>query len=111
MHKPGIHNLSTGCLILACLLFYSCSTKKVSLNVLLDEMTRRENLSYFPENQYSHRQYSSYNPASVSPGEKGWFENFDMSHFLRVETNSGRREFVMLDAEGPGAIVRWWMTF
>jgi hypothetical protein len=34
-----------------------------------------------------------------------------MSHFIRVEENKGRREFVMLDAVGPGAIVRWWMTF
>ena len=34
-----------------------------------------------------------------------------MSHFLRVEQNSGRREFVMFDADGPGAVVRWWMTF
>jgi hypothetical protein len=34
-----------------------------------------------------------------------------MSHFIRVEENSARREFVMFDADGPGAIVRWWMTF
>ena len=32
-------------------------------------------------------------------------------HFLRIEKNCGRREFVMFDADGPGAIVRWWMTF
>jgi hypothetical protein len=34
-----------------------------------------------------------------------------MSHFIKVEQNKGRREFVMLDTDGPGAIVRWWMTF
>ena len=34
-----------------------------------------------------------------------------MSHFIRVEENKGHREFVMFDAEEPGAIVRWWMTF
>jgi hypothetical protein len=34
-----------------------------------------------------------------------------MSHFLRIENNNGRREFVMFDTDGPGAIVRWWMTF
>jgi hypothetical protein len=34
-----------------------------------------------------------------------------MSHFLRIDNNKGRREFVMFDVEGPGAIVRWWMTF
>lgn len=74
-------------------------------------MTVRENLSYFPKNEYTHRQFSSYNRASVSPDKPGWYENYDMSHFLRVEEQSGRQEFVMLDAAGPGAIVRWWMTF
>ncbi len=100
-----------GWLSLACLFFCSSCSKTVTLNSLVEEMTLRENLSYFPKDPYNHRQFSSYNPASVSPGEKGWFENFDMSHFLRVEKNNGRREFVMFDAEGPGAIVRWWMTF
>ncbi len=74
-------------------------------------MTNRENLTRFPEKAYTHHQFSSYNRASVSPGTKGWFENNDMSHFIRKEDNSGRREFVLLDADGPGAIVRWWMTF
>jgi hypothetical protein len=34
-----------------------------------------------------------------------------MSHFLGVEYNNERREFILFDEEGPGAIVRWWMTF
>lgn len=87
-----------------------CSPK-VSLESLLKEMSVREHLTYFPHDEYQLRQFSSYNRASVSPDKPGWFENFDMSNFLRVEQNSGRREFVMLDTEGPGAIVRWWMTF
>jgi predicted TIM-barrel fold metal-dependent hydrolase len=91
--------LSTGC------------SKQVSLDSLLQEMTSREHLTLYPANDYQLRQYSSYNRASVSPGEPGWFENNDMSHFIRVEENSGRREFVLFDAAGPGAIVRWWMTF
>lgn len=84
---------------------------KVTVNELLSEMTDRSHLTYFPEPAYRHVQFSSYNRASVSPGQPGWFENFDMSHFLRLEENNGRREFIMLDQEGPGAIVRWWMTF
>lgn len=92
------------------LLCCGCKTK-VTLDSLLVEMVDRKNLSYFPGHPYKHQQFSSYNRASVSPEENGWYENFDMSHFLRVETNNGRREFVLLDAEGPGAIVRWWMTF
>jgi|WetSurMetagenome_2_1015567.scaffolds.fasta_scaffold00790_10 hypothetical protein len=74
-------------------------------------MTNRDNLSYFPENSYTLHQFSSYNRASVSPEKPGWYENYDMSHFLRVEDINGRREFVMFDTDGPGAIVRWWMTF
>lgn len=74
-------------------------------------MTDRSSLTYFPENQFTHKQFSSYNRASVSPDSAGWFANADMSHFIRIEENNGRRELVMFDADGPGAIVRWWMTF
>lgn len=83
----------------------------MTIDSLVKEMIQRESLSYFPRNPYVHKQFSSYNPASKSPEKEGWFENFDMSHFIRVEEDAGRREFVMLDADGPGAIVRWWMTF
>jgi hypothetical protein len=101
-------------IVLICLIFFSscsCRTKKVTLDTLIGEMTVRENLTYFPRQQFTHRQFSSYNRESVSPDKEGWYANYDMSHFLRVERNSGRREFVLFDADGPGAIVRWWMTF
>jgi len=81
------------------------------MNSLILEMTDRENPTIFPKKEHNLRQFSSYSRASVSPDREGWFENNDMSHFIRVEENSGRREFVMFDVEGPGAIVRWWMTF
>ncbi|HOS71597.1 MAG TPA: DUF2961 domain-containing protein [Bacteroidales bacterium] len=83
----------------------------VTLEKLISEMTSRESLSYYPLPDYKMVQASSYNRKSVSPDSAGWFENNDMSHFIRVEENRGRREFVMLDTEGPGALVRWWMTF
>lgn len=54
-------------------------------------MTDRSSFTYFPENQFTHKQFSSYNRASVSPDSAGWFANTDMSHFIRVEENSGRR--------------------
>ena len=94
-----------------CFIVFSCYAQKVSFNSLIEEMIVRENLSYFPQKPYTHRQFSSYNRASVSPEKEGWYANYDMSHFLRVEENAGRREFVMFDTDGPGAIVRWWMTF
>jgi hypothetical protein len=98
-------------MILVSTIICSSCTKKVTIKSLIKEMVVRENLSYFPQKQFTHRQFSSYNRASVSPDKEGWYANYDMSHFLRVEEQSGRREFVMFDADGPGAIVRWWMTF
>ena len=94
------------CLVLSC-----CSGNKITTESLILEMISRESLTYFPEPRYKLIQNSSYNRASVSPKQKGWFANADMSHFIRVEENEGRREFVLMDVTGPGAIVRWWMTF
>jgi hypothetical protein len=109
MSGKGLFTFGWTVLILS-ILFNSC-TNEVTFKSLINEMTSRENLTYFPEKEYTHQQSSSYNRASVSPDKPGWYENFDMSHFLRVENQYGRREFVMLDVAGPGAIVRWWMTF
>jgi hypothetical protein len=107
----GKDRLTRILLIVWCAVVCSCDSDKVTLNSLLDEMTSRENLTYFPSRQFNHKQFSSYNRESVSRDKDGWFANYDMSHFLRVEDNSGRREFVLFDADGPGAVVRWWMTF
>lgn len=37
--------------------------------------------------------------------------NLDNNYFLRTEENNGRKEFVLFDADGPGAVVRFWTTF
>ncbi|MCL2105092.1 MAG: DUF2961 domain-containing protein [Kiritimatiellaeota bacterium] len=80
----------------------------VTLGTLLDEMVDRDRLTRFPA--YTSRMYSSYDRASVAKDKPGWFANGDASQFIRVEEDRGRRELVMLDAKGPGAIVRWWHT-
>jgi len=98
-------------LLILIVLLTGCTAREVTLEGLLEEMSSRQALTYFPEPGYRLIQSSSYNRESVSPDSAGWFANADMSHFIRVEENKGRREFVMLDAEGPGAVVRWWMTF
>jgi len=82
----------------------------VNLDSLLTEMTDRAALARLPEPAYTCRQASSYDPASKGPDQPGWFANNDRSFFLREETNAGRTEWVMMDAQGPGAIVRWWVT-
>ncbi len=97
-----------GFVLLSC----SCNNNNVvSLDLLLSEMTDRKEITRFPEPQYKLKQFSSYDRNSVSPDEEGWFANADYTQFIREEENKGRREFVLFDHEGPGAVVRWWMTF
>jgi hypothetical protein len=83
---------------------------QVTLRGLISEMADLERLAVLPDPPYSTRQFSSYDRASKSPDqeEKLWFANGDQGHYLRVEETAGRKEYVMMDAEGPGAIVRIW---
>ena len=37
--------------------------------------------------------------------------NKDFSQFLRTEQYKGKTQHVMMDAEGPGAVVRIWVTW
>jgi len=92
-------------------LFSSCGKQKVNLESLLNEMTNREQITRFPENNYSLKQFSSYDRKTVSPNNNDWWANADYTQFIREEQHDGRREFVLFDAEGPGAVVRFWMTF
>lgn len=104
-----------GGLLVACSLFVlsGCSggNEEVTLKTLLEEMTDRENMAYFPEQEYQCKQFSSYNTSSKEKDDYRWFANVDNNFFLRTEMNNGRREFVLFDAEGPGAVVRFWTTF
>ena len=79
----------------------------VSLESLLNEMTDRSAITLAPN--YVCKQASSYDRAAKSPDEN-WFANNDTSQFIRVEQNGDREESVLFEAEGPGAVVRWWVT-
>jgi hypothetical protein len=83
---------------------------KVSLTTLLKELTDPASVASFPNPSYVLKQVSSYDRHSVSPGQPGWFANEDHTNFLRSEINDGRKEYVMMDENGPGAIVRFWET-
>lgn len=108
-----ISSVFTGLLIILLTFNYSCSTgtEKITLESLLDEMVDRENIARFPDPYYTCKQSSSYDRKSVSADSAGWFANADRSNFIRTEENNGRVEQVLLDTEGPGAIVRFWITF
>ncbi len=87
------------------------AAEPVSIKGLLVEMTDRTEKARFPSPAFTTRQFSSYDRLTVEEGKPGWFANWDRSQFLAVERDNGRREFVMMDSEGPGAVVRFWMTF
>lgn len=103
-------------IILICLLagaLYQCTQapKTITFSSLIEDMTNPRLLSEYPEPGFICKQFSSYDRRTIAPDQDGWFANADASWFIREETNDGRREFVMMDAAGPGAVVRFWMTF
>ncbi len=111
MKKTGLFNTMSLVLTAACL-FSSCKKETVvTFRSLLREMAAEEILTRYPSPACRLVQFSSYDRRSIHPDSAGWFANNDYTHFIREETNEGRREFVMLETDGPGAIVRWWMTF
>ena len=105
----------TTCLLAAFVLLSTAlaplSAEPVSLKTLLEEMVDRDHLARFPAPAYVCRQFSSYDRGTVAPDQPGWFANWDRSQFVRQEENAGRKEWVLLDADGPGAIVRFWGTW
>ena len=67
--------------------------------------------TYLTDRPWTTRLWSSCDRSSVAPDRPGWFANDDRNKFVRDETNAaGKVEHVLLDAKGPGAIVRFWIT-
>ncbi|MBI9065258.1 MAG: DUF2961 domain-containing protein, partial [Marinilabiliaceae bacterium] len=85
--------------------------QEVTVESLLNEMIDRDGLAKLPLHNYKMMQASSYSRKSTAPGQEGWFDNADASQFVRVDTTEGRIEHVLMDVEGPGAIVRFWSTW
>lgn len=90
----------------------------ITIESLLSEMTDREMLARYPGQNFRLKQQSSYNRASTSPGDvEGWFKNHDYNsnendhNFIRIEENNGQKEWVIMEHEGVGVIVRSWMPF
>lgn len=80
----------------------------VTTRTLLAEMSDLRRMAEFPAPGYTTHQFSSYDRRSTAPGSEAWFANDDWGQFLRVEERNGRKEQVMMDAKGPGAVVRIW---
>ena len=92
--------------------------ESISIESLLKEMVDRDAVARFPQPDYRLKQQSSYNRASTSPEDTlGWFNNIDRNtndshhNFVRMDENQGRKEWVLMEHEGAGAIVRTWIPF
>jgi len=83
----------------------------ITLESLLEEMVQRSSIARLPSPAYTCKQASSYDRNSTEPGSATWWANADRSYFVRVEENQGRTEHVLMDVDGPGAVVRFWATW
>ncbi len=109
LDRNGWRRLSAAALLLSFPAMSCAAEQTTTFASLLEEMVDREVLARLPDPAYTCHQASSYERASVAPDRPGWFANRDWSHFLRSEIREGRKEWVMLDAAGPGCVVRMWM--
>lgn len=73
-------------------------------------MTNPAAVANWPQQPFQSKQASSYDRRSVSPDSAGWGANGDQGQYIRTEEVEGHKELVMMDANGPGAIVRFWLT-
>ena len=108
MMKKNMAIVTATLLLFIC--FQSFSHPIITLPVLLKSMTDFDAITKFTSPSYRLKQASSYDRRSVSPDKPGWFANTDYNQFIREEKKDGHTEYVMMDADGPGAIVRFWLT-
>ena len=85
----------------------------VSVDTLLTQMADLERLVKRPAPFYTTAQASSYDRRSApdtAHDAPDWFANADAGNFVRVAVapNGVRREYILADLTGPGAIVRVW---
>ena len=93
--------------------FINCTAQnqKVSFGSLLQEMGDRTLIAQWPVPEFRSLQASSYNRASVAPDQPGWFADSDGVSWIREELNDGKKEYVIMEHDGPGCITRMWTPF
>ncbi len=97
------------CLTLLAGISSALAADAVSTRTLLAELTDLERLALLPQPSFTCRQFSSYDRASTSSADaEHWFANADAGQYLRIEEHNGRKEHVLAEMDGPGAIVRIW---
>ncbi len=83
------------------------SSRAITVETLLAEMVDLENLAVRPVPFFKQAQASSYSRESHKGGE-AWFDNRDVGQYVRTEVTDGRKEHVLADLKGPGAVTRFW---
>lgn len=85
------------------------AAEKIDVPSLLREMVDFENLATRPEPFFKQAMASSYDRKSHEGRDTdAWFANHDVGEYVRTETNEGRKEHVLADLKGPGAVTRFW---
>jgi len=82
----------------------------IHLVSLLEDMLDRTKIAEFPHPEFTCKQASSYNRRSKTPGNPDWFAGCDFDQFYGSVDVGGRKEWIMLDVDGPGVVTRWWLT-
>lgn len=109
-------------LLMACFWLYAVcdsafAAEPITTGSLVREMVDLARLAGFPEPPYKTIQFSSYDRRSKAPNTPGWYANSDgfgrepIPGFLRVlkpADEEGVGEYLMVEVNGPGAIVRGW---
>jgi hypothetical protein len=86
---------------------HATAADRISVKSLLREMVDFETLARHPEPAFKQAMASSYDRKSHQGGDAS-FANHDLGQYVRTETHSGRKEHVLADLKGPGAITRIW---
>jgi len=100
-------------LLSACAATARAEDRTITLESLLAEMIDRDAVARYPDPPYVCKHESSYDRRSKTPDDPaGWFANEDNMEGMHIpmkwEDHQGRRECVMMDVDGPGAVVRFW---
>ncbi len=83
----------------------------ISFRTLLEELGDRSAITQWPSPEFRSLQASSYNRESIAPDKPGWFADSDGVSWIREEMNIGKKEFVIMEHDGPGCITRMWTPF
>jgi hypothetical protein len=81
----------------------------VTLESLLAEMLDCASVARWPDPFYTCVQADSMDRRRVAPDQPDWFVK-SCENFVRVDEVAGRKQHVLMDVAGPGAIVRFFVT-